>query len=120
GHCIGIGGSMNEQELVLVERQDGVATVRLNRPDVLNALSMPLRRRLAEVFESFTEEEGLRAIVLTGDEKAFAAGADIADMSKVGTIDMYLRHNERLWGAVANCPHPVIAAVNGYALGGGM
>lgn len=111
---------MSEQELVLVERQDGIATVRLNRPDVLNALSMPLRHRLAEVFEGFTDDEGLRAVVLTGDERAFAAGADIADMSKVGTVDMYLRHNERLWGAVANCPYPVIAAVNGYALGGGM
>jgi len=111
---------MSEQELVLVERQDGIAIVRLNRPTVLNALSMLLRHRLAEIFEGFADEEGLRAVVLTGDERSFAAGADIADMSKVGTIDMYLRHNERLWGAVANCPHPVIAAVNGYALGGGM
>jgi enoyl-CoA hydratase/carnithine racemase len=111
---------MTAQDLVLVERQDDIAIVRLNRPDVLNALSMPLRHRLAEVFESFSAEGDLRAVVLTGDERAFAAGADIADMSQIGTIDMYLRHNERLWGAIANCPHPVIAAVNGYALGGGM
>lgn len=111
---------MTEQDLVLVERQDGIAIVRLNRPDVLNALSMPLRHRLAEVFESFIADEELRVVVLTGGDRAFAAGADIADMSKIGTIDMYLRHNERLWGAIANCPYPVIAAVNGYALGGGM
>ncbi len=111
---------MSEQDLVLVERQGGVAIVRLNRPDVLNALSMPLRHRLAEIFEGFTAEGGLRAVVLTGDERAFAAGADIADMAQTGTVDMYLRHNERLWGAIANCPQPVIAAVNGYALGGGM
>ena len=111
---------MTEENLVLVDKQDGVAVVRLNRPDVLNALNMPLRRRVAEVFESFVEESGLRAVVLTGNDRAFAAGADIADMSKIGAIDMYLRHNERIWGAIAACPYPVIAAVNGYALGGGM
>lgn len=111
---------MTEQDLVLVEKQDGVALVRLNRPEVLNALNMPLRLRLAEVFEGFTAQDDLRAIVLTGDERAFAAGADIADMSKIGAVDMYLRHNERIWAAFANCPYPVIAAVNGYALGGGM
>jgi enoyl-CoA hydratase len=111
---------MTEQDLVLVEKQDGVALVRLNRPEVLNALNMPLRLRLAEVFEGFTAEDDLRAVVLTGDERAFAAGADIADMSRIGAVDMYLRHNERIWSAFANCPYPVIAAVNGYALGGGM
>lgn len=111
---------MTQQDLVLVEKQDGVAVVRLNRPEVLNALNMPLRLRLAEVFEGFTGEDDLRAVVLTGDERAFAAGADIADMSKIDAVDMYLRHNERIWAAFANCPYPVIAAVNGYALGGGM
>lgn len=111
---------MTEDDLVLVEKTDGVAVVRLNRPGVLNALDMPLRRRLAETFEGFLAEGDLRAVVLTGDDRAFAAGADIADMSKVGTVDMYLRYNERIWGAIAACPYPVIAAVNGYALGGGM
>src|SRR5690606_15776751 len=109
GHRARSGGSMTEQDLVLVEKQDGVAVVRLNRPEVLNALNMPLRIRLAEVFESFTAETALRAIVLTGDERAFAAGADIADMSRIGAVDMYLRHNERIWAAFANCPYPVIA-----------
>ncbi|MCW5719574.1 MAG: enoyl-CoA hydratase/isomerase family protein [Devosia sp.] len=111
---------MSEQDLVHLEKQDGVAVIRLNRPDVLNALNMPLRRRVAEVFESFSAQDDVRAVVLTGDERAFAAGADIADMSKIGAIEMYLRYNERIWGAIAGCPYPVIAAVNGYALGGGM
>ncbi|MCB5410776.1 enoyl-CoA hydratase-related protein [Pseudogemmobacter faecipullorum] len=109
-----------DKDLVTIEDQGAVVLLRLNRPEVLNALNMPLRRRLAEIFEGFTDGGTLRAVVLTGDEKSFAAGADIADMAAIGTVDMYLRHNERLWEAVARCPVPVIAAVNGFALGGGM
>jgi len=108
------------KELVTVEDLGAIVVVRMNRPEVLNALNMPLRRQMAEIFEGFTDGGALRAVVLTGDEKSFAAGADIADMASIDTVDMYLRHNERLWEAVARCPVPVIAAVNGFALGGGM
>jgi enoyl-CoA hydratase/carnithine racemase len=59
-------------------------------------------------------------VVLTGGEKAFCAGADIHDMVDASAIDMYLRHTERLWDAVAQCPQPVIAAISGYTLGGGL
>jgi enoyl-CoA hydratase/carnithine racemase len=108
-------------DVVLLERpEDGVALVRLNRPEVRNALNLELRQKLAEVFRALAEEPGLRCVVLTGNDEAFAAGADILDMSRISAVDMYLRHTERLWQAVGDCPVPVIAAVNGYALGGGL
>lgn len=107
--------------LVLVDRPShDVAIVRLNRPDVRNALDLEIRRELAGVFAAFVDADDLRCVILTGGEEVFAAGADIADMSRIGAIEMYHRHTERLWAAIADCPVPVIAAVNGYALGGGM
>lgn len=117
---------MTDQEhptgkLVLVERPEaGVAVVRLNRPKVRNALDLSIRKDLARVFRGLAEEPDLRCIVLTGGEKSFAAGADIADMSAVSAVEMYHRHTERLWAAIGDCPVPVIAAINGFALGGGL
>jgi len=108
-------------DVVTLERSDGgVAIVRINRPDARNALNMEVRRRLAEVFRGFTDDAGIRCVVLTGSDTVFAAGADIRDMVDANAIDMYLRHNERLWGAIGACPLPVIAAINGFALGGGL
>lgn len=105
----------------LVERPEpGIAVVRLNRPEVRNALDLDIRKRLAEIFRSFTDDPDLRCVVLTGDETSFAAGADISDMSTLSAVEMYHRHTERLWAAVGDCPIPVVAAVNGFALGGGM
>jgi enoyl-CoA hydratase/carnithine racemase len=94
--------------------------VRLNRPEARNALSMPLRHRLAEIFVELKADESVRAVVLTGSESVFAAGADVRSMVNVGAVEMYHRHNERLWGAIGDYPRPVIAAVSGYALGGGL
>ena len=105
---------------VLIERpRDGVALVRINRPEARNALNGEVRRQLAEAFAGLGTAADVRAIVLTGDENAFAAGADIKEMAGVGAADMLLRQAHRLWQAIAECPKPVIAAVNGYALGGG-
>lgn len=110
-----------QQDTVLVERPEpGIVVVRINRPEVRNALDLETRQRLAEVFHALTDETDLRCVVLTGTRKCFAAGADIADMSKLTAIEMYHRHTERLWGAVGECPVPVVAAVNGVALGGGL
>ncbi|MGF1649345.1 MAG: enoyl-CoA hydratase-related protein [Hyphomicrobiaceae bacterium] len=110
-----------EEKLVLSETQaDGVAVVRLNRPDALNALSLPLRQQLAEAFLALHDDPNVRAIVLTGNEKSFAAGADLKDMSTLAMTDMIRRRSERYWNVVAATPQPVIAAVNGYALGGGL
>lgn len=109
-----------QKEVLLERRSPAVALVRLNRPHVRNALNLSIRQELAEVFRGFVDDPELRCVVLTGNEKVFAAGADIEDMSRIGAVEMYHRHTERLWGAVGDCPVPVIAAVNGYALGGGL
>ncbi len=110
-----------QTDIVRLDRPEpGIAVVSLNRPEVRNALDLGIRKRLAEVFRGFTDDADLRCVVLTGDEKSFAAGADIADMSQVSAVDMYHRHTERLWAAVGDCPVPVVAAVNGFALGGGL
>ncbi|MGW9231957.1 enoyl-CoA hydratase-related protein [Pseudorhizobium sp. NPDC055634] len=106
---------------ILIERiSPAIALVRLNRPEVRNALNLSIRQELATAFRDFVDDTELRCVVLTGDERSFAAGADIADMSRIDAIEMYHRHTERLWAAVGDCPVPVIAAVNGFALGGGL
>lgn len=106
---------------VLLERvSPAIAIVRLNRPHVRNALDLSIRQELAKVFRALAEETALRCVILTGGEECFAAGADIADMSRIDAVQMYHRHTERLWAAVAECPVPVISAVSGYALGGGL
>lgn len=112
---------VQDEPLVLVERiSPAIAVVRLNRPHVRNALDLALRQQLARVFGELTEDADLRCVVLTGNDECFAAGADIEDMSRIDAMQMYHRHTERLWAAVADCPVPVISAVSGYALGGGL
>src|SRR5918992_5207637 len=107
-------------DVVLVDRPaEGVALVRINRPEVRNALNMEVRRLLAQRLTAVAEEEGVRCIMMTGNDKAFAAGADIKEMANAGTIEMLRRGTLKLWRAIAACPKPVIAAVNGFALGGG-
>lgn len=106
--------------VVLVERPaDGVALVRLNRPDARNALNGELRAQLAETFRALTDDDGVRCIVVTGNDKAFAAGADLKEIQNDGPVEILQRQVLRLWQAIATCPKPIIAAVNGFALGGG-
>ncbi len=108
------------EEVVVVERPgEGVALLRLNRPQARNALNTEVRLRLAEEFTALGADDSVRCIVVTGNEKAFAAGADIRDMAEAGAIEIMLRKTHRLWRAIADCPKPIIAAVNGYAWGGG-
>lgn len=105
---------------VLLEKPlDGVAVVRLNRVEVKNALNLSVRKELARYFTELGADSDIRCIVLTGGDTVFAAGADIRDMVDKGAIDMMLRNIHLLWQAIASCPKPVIAAVNGYAWGGG-
>ena len=113
---------MNSPKETLVStevRDDGVATICINRPEAKNALNMATRQRLAEHFRAATEDTRVRAIVLTGGHACFVAGADIREFAAASPIEMYLRHTENLWDAVARCPKPIVAAVNGFALGGG-
>jgi enoyl-CoA hydratase/carnithine racemase len=108
-------------DTVLVERrEDGIAVVRLNRPEQRNALNLDVRRRLAEAFGALSDDTQVRCVILTGNEEAFAAGADLTEMVDVSAIELYTRHTEALWRRVAECRKPIVAAVNGYALGGGL
>ncbi|MDK9722036.1 MAG: enoyl-CoA hydratase [Rhodospirillales bacterium] len=105
---------------LIVERHAGaIVLLRLNRPEARNALNMALRRQLAEAFANAASDPAVKAIVVTGNGEAFAAGADLAEMADAGTIDILLRETHLLWRTIAQCPKPVIAAVNGFALGGG-
>ena len=107
-------------EVVLLERPaEGVVLLRINRPEARNALNLEVRKLLAKHLADIGEDTTTRAVVLTGNEKSFAAGADIKEMADVGTIEALQRGVHKLWRAIAGCPKPVIAAVNGYALGGG-
>ena len=106
-------------EVELIGPEDGVSWVRINRPEVKNALNINVREQLARHFTTLSADAETRCIVVTGGEKVFAAGADIRELADATTVDVYLRNTQRLWQAIAQCPKPVIAAVNGFALGAG-
>lgn len=113
---------MTSLELLRVTRDHGIATVTLNRPGHMNALSAPLRAAIATTFEGFQEDADLRAVILTGAGRAFCAGLDLKELGgettdganpggALGEANMI----ETLW----RCPVPIIGAVNGYAITGG-
>ena len=105
---------------VLVERPEpGVALVRLNRPEATNALSLTLQAQLSQAFTELAADDAVRCIVLTGGDQVFAAGGDIKGLQEAGPIEIMQRHTERVWAPIEQCPKPIIAAVCGYAFGGG-
>jgi enoyl-CoA hydratase len=104
---------------VLLEREESIAVVRLNRPEQLNALSSELMRELVGALENLDADEAVRCIVLAGDERAFAAGADISELRDTPTIELYFGARLDLWDAIRSVRTPLIAAVSGYCLGGG-
>ena len=107
-------------ENILVETRGKVGLITLNRPQALNALSPALMRELGSALLAYEADDGIGAIVLTGTEKAFAAGADIKAMKDWGYMDVYKSdYITAEWETLAHCRKPVIAAVAGYALGGG-
>jgi enoyl-CoA hydratase len=107
-------------ENILVETRGAVGLITLHRPKALNALSSGLTGELSAALDVYENDEGIGAIVITGSEKAFAAGADIKEMKDLGAMDAYLSDFiTSTWERVASCRKPVIAAVSGYALGGG-
>ena len=110
-----------KNELVLVDPQirPGVALLRLNRPKELNALNLQLMAELRDALAILDKDENIRAMVLTGNEKAFAAGADIHQMSGKGAIDMLLIDQFSTWEQIRRLKKPLIAAVSGFVLGGG-
>jgi len=106
-------------EYILVEKEGPVAIVTLNRPQQLNALSYGLVKELALALEALDQDAEIRAIVLTGGEKVFAAGADIKEMADAGPFDERLQGRLAFRDGINKISKPVIAAVSGYALGGG-
>lgn len=104
---------------ILTEKEDNIGIVKLNRPKVLNALNHELMSELVQALEELDRDDSVRAIVLTGDERAFAAGADIKEMSDETSISIMLKDQFATWDRVKNIKKPIIAAVSGFALGGG-
>ena len=99
--------------------EPGVVLLRLDRPHVRNALNLATRRALAAEFEAISRDPSVGAVVITGDDRAFCAGADLSEYVDATPLDVVARDLGRLWGAIADCPVPVIAAVRGAAIGGG-
>jgi len=107
-------------ECLLVETQSRVGLIRLNRPKQMNALNPALMQELGKALQGFDADDGIGAIVITGSEKAFAAGADIAVMRNYSHMDAFMsNYITRDWEHIRSIRKPVIAAVAGYALGGG-
>jgi enoyl-CoA hydratase/carnithine racemase len=112
--------SLAELSLLIESRPvDGVVLVRLNRPEVLNALNLPMRQALALTFSRLEADDTVRVIILAGSERAFCAGADLNEYVDATPLEVLGRHMDRLWSAISHCRKPVIAAVRGHALGGG-
>ncbi|RED52028.1 enoyl-CoA hydratase [Aestuariispira insulae] len=111
--------SYGDFETLIVEKADGVALIRLNRPDVLNALNSTVARELVELVGLIDRDPEVGCSVITGSEKAFAAGADISEMETKSYMEMYGEDFFAVWERFTHARKPVIAAVAGYALGGG-
>ncbi|GAB4206398.1 MAG: enoyl-CoA hydratase-related protein [Roseiflexaceae bacterium] len=110
---------MTDEALVLLAIDGAVATVTLNRPKALNALSPELMAELATTIEALDADDNVRCVVLTGGPRVFAAGADIKAMSDATPMDIIARRTVAGWERIRRCRKPIIAAVSGYALGGG-
>jgi len=111
---------MSTFEHIIVENNGAVGIIRLNRPKMLNALSFGVFREIAAAVDDLEADDKIGCILITGNEKAFAAGADIKEMQPKGFIDMFTEDFTAIGGdRVATCTKPTIAAVSGYALGGG-
>jgi enoyl-CoA hydratase len=110
---------MADYETILVEQRGAVTLITLNRPDALNALNSQVLAELISAFAAYDADESRRCLVLAGSEKAFAAGADIKEMSDQGFASMYASNFFARWEQVTATRKPWIAAVAGYALGGG-
>ncbi|WP_342319348.1 enoyl-CoA hydratase [Corynebacterium mayonis] len=104
---------------IVIETRGRVGLITLNRPKALNALNKETMEQVTSAVSEFDRDEGIGAIVITGSEKAFAAGADIKEMSSKGATEMYTSDWFAGWDELTYARTPIIAAVNGYALGGG-
>lgn len=110
---------MEEKDILLSQRDGPVAVLTLNRPEALNALSPAVLAALASALEQFDADPEIRAIVITGAGRAFAAGADIRQMAAASPLDIIETGTLEYWQRIRRINKPLIAAVNGYAYGGG-
>ncbi|HEY8917789.1 MAG TPA: enoyl-CoA hydratase-related protein [Chitinophaga sp.] len=110
-----------QPEFIIVHQQVAayVAHIQLNRPNALNALNLQLMTELKAALQTLDADDQVRAIIISGNEKAFAAGADITQMAGKSAIDMYNTDQFSTWDAIKKTKKPIIAAVSGFALGGG-
>ena len=108
-----------EYATILVEQRGRVGLITLNRPEALNAINSQLLKDLLAAATAFDADPGVGAIVITGSERAFAAGADIKEMADKGYLDMYLTDVFSTGDRLTGIRTPIIAAISGYALGGG-
>ena len=108
-------------ETLKYEVKDGIAYITVNRPEALNALNSKVLAELYDAFAEFDADEAARVAILTGEGRSFVAGADIAEMAKLNTIEarVFAKAGHRTMNFIENVSKPVIAAVNGFALGGG-
>lgn len=107
------------EPLIIRELEEHVAILRLNRPQVLNALNLPLMDELVRHLKELQDDHQVRAIILTGNSKAFAAGADIGEMAELTLAEIKMKNQFLVWDHIPRFTKPLIAAVQGYALGGG-
>jgi enoyl-CoA hydratase len=105
----------------VLDNPDGlkVGMIQLNRPNALNALNIPLLYEVVNTYEAFDRDDEIGCIVITGNQKAFAAGSDIKEMAEIATVEMYFRDKFSIWDRIRKIGKPIIAAVSGFALGGG-
>ncbi len=111
--------TLTKYKNVETSTDEQVGIVRLNRPQALNALSHELMAELVDALEAFDRDDQIRVIILTGSDRAFAAGADIKEMADESTVSIMLKDQFATWDRVKDIKKPIIAAVSGFALGGG-
>ncbi|HEX8221670.1 MAG TPA: enoyl-CoA hydratase-related protein [Chloroflexia bacterium] len=109
----------NSYSLIKLSQDGPVTIIQLNRPEVLNALNLQLMDEIIAALDTLEADDTVRCVVLTGSERAFAAGADIKEMAGATTVDMMMRDQFAKWDRIRRFKKPIIAAVSGYALGGG-
>ena len=116
-----LSASYNNILVSEIENKNGlkVGLIQLNRPDVLNALNIDLMKEVVDTLEKFDKDSDIGCMVLTGNARAFAAGADIKEMAEATSVEMLLRDQFARWDKIRKLKKPLIAAVSGFALGGG-
>ena len=112
---------MTAPDSLLIERpSNDIVVFRINRPEVRNALNLEVRTGLADGITRYAADPDIRCLIITGSDTVFAAGADIGEMAGAGPVEVMARNVQQYWRAIMNCPKPVIAALEGFTLGGGL